>query len=90
MNISSRTILDRMKETKDTTEYKKLQAMHLYKIEKMSAKDVAKNIGTTKEIIYQWAHTLKKFGIEVVSEEMEIPEIGEPVPYFLKSSAGEV
>lgn len=56
-------LLARMKKTKSKTEYMKLQAMYLYKIAKMKAKDVAKHVGTTKEMVYQWSHTYKKYGI---------------------------
>lgn len=63
MDMSPQALLDRMKETKDKTEYMKLQAMHLYRVEKVKAKDVAKSVGTTRDMIYQWAHIYKKFGI---------------------------
>lgn len=64
MNLSSQALLDRMSLTEDKIEYMKLQAIHLYKVEKMKAKDVAKIIGKSVQMIYQWAHRYKKYGIE--------------------------
>lgn len=64
MNSAQQELLDRMKTTDDKTEYMKLQAINLFKMEKMEAGAVAKIVNKSVEIIYQWAHRYKKFGIE--------------------------
>jgi transposase len=69
MESSSNQLLDRMKATKDKTEHTKFRAMHLYKVEKMSAGEVAKMVGTTIGNIYQWAYKYKKFGIDGLSNK---------------------
>ena len=63
MNQSSQELLNHMKSTKDKTEYMKFQAMHLYKVENKSANEVAQTVGTSNDMIYQWAHRYKKFGV---------------------------
>jgi transposase len=64
MDILSQELLDRMNATKDKNEYVKMHAVYLHKIKKMKAEDVAKIIGKTKGMIYQWAHRYKRFGID--------------------------
>lgn len=59
----SNNLLTRMKTTKDKTEYLKLRAMYLYIVEKKKAEEVAKQIGTTEGMVYQWAYIYKHEGI---------------------------
>ena len=52
-----------MKTTKNKAEYIKLWAMHLYLGKKKKAEEVAKQVGTTKGMVYQWAYIYKHEGI---------------------------
>jgi len=55
---------ERMNETKDKTEYMKMRAVYLRKVEKMKAEDVATAVGTTAGMVYQWTYRHKKYGID--------------------------
>jgi len=62
--VSKEMLTERIQSTQDKTEFMKLQAMYLYTIESLPAKNIAQAIGKTPGIIYQWAHRLKKFGLD--------------------------
>lgn len=64
MNVSYQDLQSRMESTKDKVEYVKMRAVYLHKAEKMKSSAVAKAVGTTKGMVYQWAHRYKKLGID--------------------------
>lgn len=64
MNEQFQDLKERMKVTEDKIEYMKMRAVYLRKVEKMKGKNVAIAVGTTADMVYQWTHRYKKFGIE--------------------------
>lgn len=64
MTASAQDLLDRMNSTTVKKEFVKLQTIHLHKIEKRPASEVAKIVNETVHMVYQIAHRYKKFWLE--------------------------
>jgi transposase len=62
--MTHQALQDRMNITQDKNEYIKMRAVYLHKVEKISASNVAKAVGSTTGMVYHWAHRYKKLGIE--------------------------
>ena len=64
MGRSSKKLLECMNSAVNKNQYRKFQAMYLYTKENLQASTVAKIVGTSVGMIYQWSHSYKRLGIK--------------------------
>ena len=64
MKLTSQQFKKYLNEAQDKLEYKRIEAVRLFVIQKKPAKEISKIVNSPPGVINKWTHLYKKFGIE--------------------------